>query len=58
MPIIAPMRGEAYILWLRQQAQRRVEIKKLRRAGKSLAQIAQEYGISRARVHQIVNPKP
>ena len=49
------MRGEAYILWLRQQAQRRVEIKKLRKAGKTLEEIARTFGISRARVHQIVN---
>jgi len=49
------MRGEAYILWLRQQAQRRVEIKKLRKAGQSLARIGRTFGITRARVHQIVN---
>lgn len=49
------MRGEAYILWLRQQAQRRAEIKKEHKKGKTLAEIARVFGISRARVHQIVN---
>ena len=51
------MHGEAYILWLRQQAQRRAQIKKEYNngKGKTLAEIARIFGITRARVHQIVN---
>ena len=56
MPILRPMQGESYTLWLKEQARRRAEIKKLRRAGKSLGELARIFGVSRGRIYQIVKP--
>ena len=43
----------AYIIRLQQSAKRNREMVKLRAGGWSLGKLAQRYGISRARVHQI-----
>jgi DNA-directed RNA polymerase sigma subunit (sigma70/sigma32) len=48
------MRGSAYHLWCKQQAQRRAQIKSLHAQGKTLRVLAQLFGVSYQRIHQIV----
>ena len=49
--------GREYERWLKDQAKRRTEIRAAYRREHSLTLVARIYGISRARVHQIVNSK-
>jgi DNA-directed RNA polymerase specialized sigma subunit len=51
------LRGKAYVEWLAAKAQLYDEIKTLYQAERSLYVVAKRYGLSRARVSQIVNGK-
>jgi len=49
------LRGRAYEEWLKQQAKRRVEIRAAYKRERSLAIVAEMFGLTRGRISQIVN---
>ena len=55
-PCAMPL-GREYVRWLKEQAVRRTEIRAAYKRERSLTLVGRLYGISRARVHQIVNSK-
>lgn len=48
------MDGKRYKSWLVRQAQRRAQIKAFHASGKTMAEVAAQFGISRGRAWQIV----
>ncbi len=51
------MKTPAYVKFMAETAARRQQILKLRDKGVKLEAIALQFGITRQRVHQILNPK-
>jgi len=51
------LRGRAYEKWLEAQAKRREQIKAAYRRERSLSIVAEQFGLTRGRVSQIVNSK-
>ena len=49
------LRGRAYERWLKDKARRRAQIKAAYKRERSLAIVADQFGLTRGRISQIVN---